>query len=101
MCGVEVRSSAARERRLPIDGGYRLIDQIADMGHLLLVFAGGDPLDGSKGVKDGNSFGFVSHLEDVYPSGFLPVSTGNSRTQKLAVLYRNTELFRTCVIYPV
>ncbi|MEE8386289.1 MAG: SPASM domain-containing protein, partial [Dehalococcoidia bacterium] len=46
------------------------------------------------GVNDGNGFCFVSHVGEVCPSGFLPLSAGNVRSQGLAGLYRNSKLFR-------
>ncbi len=48
----------------------------------------------AKGVNDGNGFVFISHLGQVFPSGFLPVSGGNVRTQSLVDIYRNSELFQ-------
>ncbi len=46
-----------------------------------------------RGINDGKGFVFVSHLGEVFPSGFLPVSAGNVRTQSLAELYRHSPLF--------
>jgi radical SAM protein with 4Fe4S-binding SPASM domain len=46
-----------------------------------------------KGINDGKGFVFISHLGDVYPSGFLPVSAGNVRSESLSDLYRNSPLF--------
>jgi radical SAM protein len=46
-----------------------------------------------KGINDGKGFVFVSHMGDVYPSGFLPVSAGNVRKESLSDLYRNSPLF--------
>ncbi len=48
-----------------------------------------------QGINDGKGFVFVSHLGEVYPSGFLPVSGGNIRKQSLADIYRNSPLFRS------
>ena len=48
-----------------------------------------------KSVNDGNGFMFISHIGDVFPSGFLPVSAGNVRRTPLTALYRDSELFRT------
>lgn len=48
----------------------------------------------AKSVNDGNGFVFISHTGEVFPSGFLPVSAGNVRTESLLDLYRNSELFR-------
>jgi AdoMet-dependent heme synthase len=47
------------------------------------------------GVNAGKGFVFVSHVGEVYPSGFLPVSAGNVRSQSLAEIYRDAPLFRT------
>lgn len=46
------------------------------------------------GVNDGNGFVFVSHLGDVYPSGFLPVCTGNVRERPLVEIYRESPIFK-------
>ena len=48
----------------------------------------------AKGVNEGDGFVFVSHRGDIYPSGFLPKSAGNVRTDDLVDVYRNHELFR-------
>ena len=47
-----------------------------------------------RGVNDGNGFCFVSHVGDVYPSGFLQVSAGNVRQQTLSEIYRKSPIFR-------
>jgi len=41
------------------------------------------------GIGDGRGFVFVSHLGDVYPSGFLPLRIGNVRERSLGELYRD------------
>jgi radical SAM protein len=51
-------------------------------------------LRSARGVNDGNGFVFISHIGDLYPSGFLPVTAGNVRTTPLAELYRNSPLFQ-------
>jgi radical SAM protein len=48
-----------------------------------------------EGVNDGKGFVFVSHLGEVYPSGFLPLSAGNVRSETLAEIYLNSALFRS------
>jgi radical SAM protein with 4Fe4S-binding SPASM domain len=45
-------------------------------------------------VSDGRGFVFVSHTGEIYPSGFLPLSAGNVRTDRLTEVYRNSSLFR-------
>ncbi|HEX3323485.1 MAG TPA: TIGR04053 family radical SAM/SPASM domain-containing protein [Terriglobales bacterium] len=46
-----------------------------------------------RGINDGKGFVFVSHLGEVFPSGFLPVSAGNVRNQSLTEIYRHSPLF--------
>ena len=46
-----------------------------------------------RGINDGKGFVFISHLGEIFPSGFLPVSAGNVRKQSLAELYRHSPLF--------
>ncbi len=45
-------------------------------------------------INAGKGHLFVSSLGEVYPSGFLPLSAGNVRTQPLAELYQQAPLFR-------
>ena len=45
------------------------------------------------GITAGDGFAFVSHVGDVYPSGFLPESAGNVREESLVDVYRESELF--------
>jgi radical SAM protein len=46
-----------------------------------------------RGINDGKGFVFISHLGEVFPSGFLPVSAGNMRKHSLTELYRHSPLF--------
>jgi AdoMet-dependent heme synthase len=46
-----------------------------------------------RGLNDGKGFVFVSHVGEVFPSGFLPLAAGNIRKQRLADLYRDSLLF--------
>ncbi|MBI2936103.1 MAG: radical SAM protein, partial [Chloroflexi bacterium] len=61
---------------------------------------GGDPQPDPKsarsgfGVRDGNGIMFISHLGEIYPSGFLPLAAGNARSEDPVHLYRNAPLFR-------
>jgi radical SAM protein with 4Fe4S-binding SPASM domain len=45
-------------------------------------------------VNEGRGFMFVSHLGEVFPSGFLPVPCGNVRQHEPLELYRNHPIFR-------
>lgn len=47
-----------------------------------------------KGVNDGNGFLFISHLGEIMPSGFLPVTAGNVRTDDIVQVYREHEIFK-------
>ena len=48
----------------------------------------------SKTVNAGNGFVFISHTGDIYPSGFLPLSTGNIREVSLVDTYREHPTFK-------
>ena len=45
-------------------------------------------------VNDGKGFVFISHVGNVYPSGFLPIHAGNIRETQLAEVYRNAPIFK-------
>ena len=53
------------------------------------------PFSRSFGIRDGNGIVFVSHLGEIYPSGFLPIPAGNVRRDRLVDIYRNSELFKS------
>lgn len=58
-------------------------------------FAFHDGLDRPvQGVNDGRGFLFISHLGEIMPSGFLPISVGNVREDDVVEVYRTNELFR-------
>ena len=54
-----------------------------------------DGIGRARNVTDGDGFMFISHIGDIFPSGFLPVSAGNVRTDDLVTVYRDSELFTT------
>ncbi len=45
-------------------------------------------------VNDGKGFMFISHVGNVYPSGFLPIHAGNIRETPLADIYRKAPIFK-------
>jgi len=47
------------------------------------------------GIRAGNGFAFVSHVGEVYPSGFLPATAGDVREDSLVDVYRNADLFES------
>ncbi len=63
----------------------------------LVVGAAENSLDGirraSRGLNDGKGFVFISHLGEVFPSGFLPIAAGNVRQQPLREIYQRSPLF--------
>ena len=46
-------------------------------------------------VNDGKGFMFISHVGNVYPSGFLPIHAGNIRESGLAEIYREAPIFKS------
>ncbi len=46
------------------------------------------------GIRDGHGIVFVSNRGDIYPSGFLPLSAGNIRRDRLVEVYRDSTIFR-------
>ena len=59
------------------------------------MFSGGtaDGIGRARGINDGKGFVFISHMGEVFPSGFLPVSAGNVRRHSLTEIYRHSPLF--------
>lgn len=47
----------------------------------------------SAGVNDGKGFVFISHIGEIQPSGFLPVTAGLIRQHSLADVYRTSPVF--------
>jgi radical SAM protein len=45
-------------------------------------------------VNSGKGFAFVDYRGEICPSGFLPISAGNIKRDRLAEVYRNAPLFR-------
>ena len=48
----------------------------------------------TKGVNDGNGFLFISHIGEIQPSGFLPITAGMVRDEDVVDVYRNHSLFK-------
>jgi radical SAM protein len=46
-----------------------------------------------RGVNEAKGFVFISHIGDVFPSGFLPLKAGNVKNESLREVYRSSELF--------
>jgi radical SAM protein with 4Fe4S-binding SPASM domain len=54
---------------------------------------GGDMSAMTKGCLAGQSICFVSHTGEVFPCGYLPVSSGNVKQAPLPDIWRNSQLF--------
>jgi radical SAM protein with 4Fe4S-binding SPASM domain len=89
------RHVAQRERRL--DGERGRPSSAVAMPALLTRSEGPGHTVGlaPRGVNAGNGFLFVSHVGNIYPSGFLPLPVGNVRDTRLADAYRDSPLFRS------
>ncbi|GAB4479836.1 MAG: TIGR04053 family radical SAM/SPASM domain-containing protein [Anaerolineales bacterium] len=48
----------------------------------------------TKGVNDGNGFLFISHIGEIQPSGFLPITAGMVREDDVVDVYRNAQIFK-------
>jgi radical SAM protein len=46
-----------------------------------------------RGVNEAKGFVFVSHIGDVFPSGFLPLRAGNVRKESIVDIYRKSPIF--------
>jgi radical SAM protein with 4Fe4S-binding SPASM domain len=97
----DVRTTAAQHYRRVVIQRRRqeaATSQGATGGTVTVTGAGYSFADGlgqsGKGVNDGNGFAFVSHVGDVCPSGFLPLSAGNVREQSFVDIYRHSQLFQ-------
>ena len=94
----DIKSTEAQHyRRYLIQKRTEMKRKGEDDGTKLPAFLGVSTPDGigrMSGINDGKGFVFISHLGEVFPSGFLPVSAGNVRSESLADLYRNSPLFR-------
>ena len=78
---AERRAHARSEAPVPLTAG--------------VGFSLADGVGRAKGVNDGDGFVFISHVGDIYPSGFLPLSAGNVRRNDIVDVYRNSPLFVT------
>ena len=87
---LQMRATARRNRESPNDSMTSPTPGISN------EFAMEKDADGigraPRGLNDGKGFIFISHLGEVFPSGFLPVSAGNVRRQTLAEIYQHSSL---------
>ena len=96
----DIKSTEAQHyRRYLLQRRTELRRQGATPANKLPHFIGISTPDGigraRKGINDGKGFVFISHVGEVFPSGFLPVSGGNIRQTPLAEIYRDSPLFKS------
>ncbi len=112
--GLNVKSSAATHlRRIELirDRGempsvselyWQLLKKIEDFpkGKAVKLVAGGhgrslstDGIRRAAGITDGRGMLFISHIGEVYPSGFLPLVAGNVREKSVVEIYSTSEIF--------
>lgn len=71
-----------------------LLESLAQSeNHAFRLSRAGQP--SSQSINDGKGVVFISHTGDIYPSGFLPLSAGNVKTDSLVAVYRESILFTT------
>jgi len=95
----DIKATAAQHfRRVAIQRERQAQRESGERGPVRFAGAGFRYADGlhrpMQGVNDGKGLVFVSHVGDVYPSGFLPICDGNVRVKSLVDIYRNAPLFR-------
>ncbi len=111
--GLNVKSSAATHlRRIELmrDRGempkvgelyYKLKESLKELpeGEGKKIVAGGygrsmsDGIRRALGITDGRGMFFISHVGEIYPSGFLPIVAGNVRERDVVDIYLNSEIF--------
>ena len=92
----DIKATAApMYRRVAIQ---RKKDEVGEDQPVTFQGAGFQYTDGlnrpTKGVNDGNGFLFISHNGEITPSGFLPITTGNVRTDSIVEIYRKHPVFK-------
>ncbi len=54
----------------------------------------GEAVDSVPSTNDGNGICFISHIGEIFPSGFLPIPCGNVRADHLVETYRGHPVFQ-------
>jgi len=91
----DIKATAApMYRRVAIE---RKKSEVIDGSEVTFQGAGFQYADGlhrpRKGVNDGNGFLFISHIGEIQPSGFLPITAGNVREDDIVEVYRSHPIF--------
>ena len=89
-----------KDRGVPMES---LIDPTTGLIDASTMFMHGTPIGiqmqsgaitrAPKGVNEAKGFVFISHIGEVYPSGFLPLKAGNVKNDSLVKIYRQSPMF--------
>lgn len=92
----DIKATAApMYRRVAIQRKKTELGSNADVVFQGAGFQYADGLDRpTKGVNDGNGFLFISHIGEIMPSGFLPITLGNVREDDVVKVYQDHPVFR-------
>lgn len=104
LCGLNVKSSAATHfRRVEIMRQKGVMPKVGELYYELLSKTNLKPvgvrekINNGKiktfGITDGRGMLFISHVGEVYPSGFLPLDCGNVRESSLMDIYKKSKVF--------
>ena len=94
MVGFDIKTTEAQHyRRFLLQ--QRVAERQAGAGAAIVQGKAADAIGRAPhGLNDAKGFVFISHIGEVFPSGFLPLSAGSIRQQRLAEIYRESPLFR-------
>ncbi len=98
---VVVQRAILEERGLPLEDCFTLDPiyyELKEKLHEIVAEKGLRPhktmMRTPMHINAADGFVFISHLGEVFPSGFLPLSAGNVKRESLVSIYRNAPLFR-------
>jgi len=86
---------SAIARRLPEAGALQEMVDMAGLRWVVVHQPRGPMIRRGLGIRDGNGVMFISHTGDVQPSGFLPLTAGNVRSENPLQIYRTSPLFQS------
>jgi len=88
---VQHKKAENAEQPVAANAGPVQIDVLTNGKH----HSDSDGIGRARNVNDGDGFLFISHVGDIFPSGFLPVKAGNVRTDDIVETYRTSPVFLT------
>jgi AdoMet-dependent heme synthase len=98
---VVLQRAVLEEKGLPVESHFDLHPVYFELRRELERIVAGKGLTPTAAVRrtpmhinSANGFVFISHLGEVFPSGFLPVPSGNVRERSLVDVYRDSPMFQ-------